>query len=76
MLKRFPHFLLCALALGLFSSCATSEMLARAQGRPGPMDPPNSRPLPPNPAYYALVPLVFPFDLVFWPVQYFAMQGR
>jgi hypothetical protein len=58
--------LLCAASL---SSCATSEMISRAQGQPGPMDNPNVQPPPPMPAYYALVPVVFPFDAITWPIQ-------
>lgn len=64
-----------AMALS-FSSCATQDMIAKAQGLPGPLDPPNQPPTKPNPAYYALVPLVFPFDLVAWPFEYLYMQNR
>lgn len=64
-----------AIALS-FSSCATQDMIAKAQGAPGPLDPPTQPPSKPNPAYYALVPLTLPFDLIFWPVEYFYMQGR
>lgn len=60
----------------LVSSCATQDMIAKAQGRPGPLDPPNLPPTKPNPAYYALVPLVLPFDLVAWPFQYLYVQNR
>ena len=69
MLKRPTMILLGILALALLPSCATSEMIARAQGRPGPMDPPNQQPPPPMPGYYALVPLVLPFDAVAWPIE-------
>lgn len=69
MIKHPSVILLCALAVASLSSCATSEMISRAQGQPGPMDPPNLRPPPPMPGYYALVPLVLPFDAVTWPIQ-------
>jgi hypothetical protein len=51
-------------------------MIAKANGTPGPLDPPNMPPTNPNPAYYALVPVVLPFDLVAWPFQYFYLQNR
>ena len=57
-------------------SCATSQTIARAEGRPGPNDPPGAPIPPPNPVYYALVPLVLPFDMVTWPIQYFVMGDR
>lgn len=66
MKKRFAPLLLAVLSL---SSCATTTMVDRANGRPAPMDPPNLPPGPPNPAYYALIPLVLPFDLLAWPFQ-------
>jgi len=70
---------LCTLlgAASLFlSSCATQDLIAKAQGRPGPLDPPNAPPTKPNPAYYLLVPAVAPFDLVFWPFEYAYLNNR
>jgi hypothetical protein len=69
MFKRPALLLLCAICLASLPACATSEMISRAQGQPGPMDPPDLQPPPPMPAYYALVPLVLPFDAVAWPIQ-------
>lgn len=60
----------------ILSSCATQDMIAKAQGRPGPLDPPNQPPTNPNPGYYALVPVVLPFDLVAWPFQYWYLSSR
>jgi hypothetical protein len=59
-----------------FSSCATQDVIAKASGQPGPLDPPSQPPSKPNAAYYALVPLTVPFDLLTWPIQYFYLQGR
>jgi len=62
--------LLCgAMALAL-SSCASTDMMAKAQGVPGPLDPPTQPRTKPNPAYYALVPIVLPFDIATLPIQY------
>lgn len=61
------------LALG---GCATQDMIAKAQGRPGPLDPPDAAGRAPQPGYYVLVPLVLPFDLVAWPFEYFYMKDR
>jgi len=51
-------------------------MVCKAEGRPGPLDPLNQPATKPNPAYYALVPVVLPFDLVTWPFQYFYLIGK
>jgi hypothetical protein len=78
-MKRLPLKLLIAgVMVGLLSSCASLDMVARAEGKPGPMDADRDNPAPrePQPAYYALVPLTLPFDLVFWPVQYVMLQNR
>ena len=76
MNKRWIYPLMFGAMALSFSSCATQDMIAKAQGLPGPLDPPNQPPTKPNPAYYALVPLVLPFDLVAWPFEYFYMQNR
>lgn len=58
------------------SSCVTADVIARAEGKPPPRGP-SSAPAPaPAPAYYALVPLVLPVDFLFWPVEYFYLQGE
>lgn len=74
MKKRVLYPLLLSVAALSLSSCATQTMIAKAQGRPGPTDPPNLPPGNPNAAYYTLVPLTLPFDLLFWPVQYFYLK--
>lgn len=58
------------------SGCVTQQMISRAQGVPGPMDPPNAPVGPPQPAYYALVPLVLPLDLIAGPFELAAMANR
>lgn len=61
--------LVALLAAASLTSCMTRQVISRAQGLPGPMDTPAAAPLEPQPAYYALVPLVFPLDLVVWPIE-------
>lgn len=73
--RLLPLLLLPVLAASL-NSCATQQMIARAQGNPGPLDGPGAAPAGPQPAYYALVPLVLPIDLVAWPFEYFYMKNR
>ncbi|GEM_PF-1747603 len=67
--------LVCALSVGLLSSCMSLDMIAHAEGKPPPTDP-NGRPYDPMPGYYALVPLVLPLDLVTLPVQFFYFQDQ
>ncbi|CAN5711924.1 hypothetical protein BH09VER1_BH09VER1_44460 [soil metagenome] len=74
-IRLLQLLLLGAMAVS-FSSCATSDMIAKANGTPGPLDSPNQPPTNPNPMYYALVPVVLPFDLVAWPFQYAYLQNR
>jgi hypothetical protein len=80
ILRRMKPRVLCPLVfVGMalsFASCATQDVMAKASGQPGPLAPPNQPPSNPNAAYYALVPLTVPFDLLTWPIQYFYMQGR
>lgn len=73
---RLLHTLLLGVVALSLCSCATSDMIAKANGNPGPLDSPNQPPTNPNPMYYALVPVVLPFDLVAWPFQYFYLQSR
>lgn len=40
------------------------------------MDPPDMPPRQPQPLAYALVPLVAPIDIVFWPIEYFFTQNQ
>lgn len=68
-------FLPCVAMLAL-SGCMTQQMISKAQGTTGPMDSPGTPPGPPQPAYYALVPLVLPLDLVAGPFELIAMAGR
>ena len=76
MKKTLVYFVLFGAIVLCFSSCATQDMIAKAQGMPGPLDPPNQPPMKPNPAYYLLVPAVLPFDLVAWPFQYWYLHSR
>jgi len=74
-MKRFLILALLFAAPLLLSSCVTADVMARAEGKPPPRGPRNAPAPPPSPAYYALVPLVLPVDLVFWPVEYFYLKG-
>ena len=77
--RQMRKLLLSALLLAvplLVSSCVTADVVARAGGKPPPRGPRNAPAPPPAPAYYALVPLVLPFDIVFWPVEYFVLRGN
>jgi hypothetical protein len=71
-------FLLACIASlsGLFSSCVTADVLARAEGKPPPRGPQSAPASAPSPAYYALVPLVLPIDIVFWPIEYFYLSDN
>ncbi len=51
------------------------DMIAHAEGNASPTDP-QGPPYNPQPAYYALVPLVAPLDLITLPVQYFYFRGK
>ena len=76
MTKQLIYPLLLGVLAIALCSCATQDMIAKANGMPGPLDPPNQPPMKPNPAYYALVPVVLPFDLVAWPFQYIYLRNR
>jgi hypothetical protein len=67
--------LLAAAVCLLGSSCMSLDMVAHAEGKAPPTDP-QGPPYPPQPGYYALVPLVLPLDLVSLPVQYFYFRGK
>ena len=54
----------------LGTSCMSPDMIAHAEGKAPPSDP-QGPPYNAQPAYYALVPLVLPLDLITLPVQYF-----
>ena len=70
-------FLACMASLpGLLSSCVTADVLARAEGKPPPRGPQDAPAPAPSPAYYALVPLVLPIDIVFWPIEYFYLSDN
>ncbi|MGH8047008.1 MAG: hypothetical protein ACREKL_07155 [Chthoniobacterales bacterium] len=70
------RFGLPAVALALLnSSCMSLDMVAHAEGKAPPTDP-HGQPYPPQPAYYALVPLVAPLDLITLPIQYFYFRGK
>ena len=73
--SRFVLPLLGAAALAL-SSCASTDMMAKAQGVRGPLDPPNQPPTKPNPGYYFLIPVVLPFDIATLPIQFVYLHSR
>jgi hypothetical protein len=69
---RMKRILLLALVVPVvFSSCMTSEVLAKAEGKPTPGES-DEIPPPPKPGYYALLPVSVAVDLIFWPFGYFA----
>jgi hypothetical protein len=63
--------------LGL-SSCATQMAVNMAQGNPAGVNrnAPNYNSAPPNPAFYALVPLTIPFDLATLPIQFLLTNSQ
>src|SRR5665213_415367 len=67
--------LVCCFAM---TSCATQSAINAAQGNPTGALPnqPGYRNAPPNPAYYALVPLAIPFDLLTLPIQFVSMNAQ
>ncbi len=64
------RLLLATVALSL-SACISIDMLARAEGEipPNQANNPNALPYPPEPAYYLLVPLTLPLDIITFPAQ-------
>jgi len=61
----------------LTTSCASLTVMARAEGVPAPLDDEATFvPRKPQPAYYALLPAVFPFDIVTFPAQFIYFQTR
>lgn len=73
-MKRSLIFALLCLVPVVFSSCVTADVLARAEGKPPPRGPQTAPAPPPAPLYYALVPLVLPFDILFWPIEYLVLK--
>lgn len=77
ILHRLAPLVLVALTL---PSCISIDMLARAEGEipPTEANDPAARPYPRQPAYYLLVPLTLPLDLITFPAQYiyFNTGGR
>lgn len=59
----------------LFSSCMTSEVLAKAQGRPVQGDCDEEAAPAPAPLYYAMLPLSIPIDIAFYPLFFFRDQA-
>jgi hypothetical protein len=74
-MKAFRFVLPAVAAALLNSSCMSLDMIAHAEGKAPPTDP-QGPPYAPQPAYYALVPLVAPLDLITLPVQYFYFRGK
>ena len=58
----------------LFSSCMTTEVLAKAQGKPLPGECEHGVIRNPAPLYYAMLPVSVPVDIVFYPLFYFRDQ--
>lgn len=56
----------------LLSSCMTSEVLAKAQGKPLPGE--CGQDIDPAPLYYAMLPISVPVDIVFYPLYYFQQR--
>jgi hypothetical protein len=75
-MKRFLFLSLLSAVTVLLSSCITADVMARAEGKPPPRGPQDAPAPAPAPAYYALVPLVLPIDIIFWPIEYFYLQGE
>lgn len=66
------RLLLLALAIPmLFSSCMTSEVLSKAQGKRLPGGSDDEATPPPAPLYYVLLPAAVPIDIAFFPLFYF-----
>ncbi|GAT32493.1 hypothetical protein TSACC_2892 [Terrimicrobium sacchariphilum] len=76
MKRLLLHVAAVGVTATLFSSCVTQSVIATAKGTPGPMDPPDMPPRQPQPLAYALVPLVVPIDIVFWPIEYLYTQNQ
>jgi hypothetical protein len=76
VMKRLLLLTLLSAVPALFSSCVTADVMARAEGKPPPRGPQDAPAPPPAPAYYALVPLVLPIDIVFWPIEYFYLKDN
>jgi hypothetical protein len=72
-MRKLSVILLLAGGAVFQTSCMTSNLLARAEGRPLPGDPPNAQ-FVPQPGYYALVPLAFPLDVISFPIQFAVQQ--
>ncbi len=74
-MRMLSVILLAVGCAALQTSCMTTNLLARAEGRPLPADPPNAQ-FVPQPGYYLLVPLAFPLDVVSFPIQYAYQQSE
>lgn len=60
---------------GWLSGCASTEMIARAEGTTSRFSEYDTSVRHPNPAYYALVPLTLPYDIVTLPIQYYIYRS-
>ncbi len=74
-MKAIRLFLPAVAVAMLNSSCMSLDMVAHAEGKAPPTNP-QGPPYQPQPAYYALVPLVAPLDLITLPIQYFYFRGK
>jgi hypothetical protein len=68
-MKRF--FLLALVTPVLLTSCMTRQVLAKAQGKPICVTSDEELAPDPMPAYYAMLPISVPVDLVFLPFGLF-----
>ncbi len=61
-----------------FSSCITSDVIAKAEGNPPTLRSVQRsyQPEPPQPAYWLLVPLTIPIDVITLPGQFIYFQTR
>ena len=70
------RLLLLALAIPmLFSSCMTSEVLAKAQGKQLPGESDEEIAPDPAPLYYAMLPISIPTDIFYFPLFYFRQRN-
>jgi hypothetical protein len=75
-MAQMKRFLLLALAVPLlFTSCMTSQVLAKAQGKNWPVQSDEEAAPPPAPLYYALLPISIPVDIAFYPFFFFRDQA-
>jgi hypothetical protein len=60
----------------LLSSCMTTEVLAKAQGKHLPGQSDEEVAPPPAPLYYVLLPISIPVDIAFYPFFFFQERAQ